>query len=217
MTLAPGFQIFPAKAHGVMRILYFIGCLFIGSTSVLQAQVLPLTNLEQFQRLAHACLTLPDSLQAFRLEAPDTLPYVQTALEASWLQEGRKLYTTATMPLPTVRYQITAAQVTYQLLPRKQVVRRITLAMQYALQAPDGRVLFAASCQPIVTDTVAQHLIFRLEHPAFPETQAPLPTKPPGLLTRYLVPTLALTATALSVYLLFTLRSRATTDAATTP
>jgi hypothetical protein len=200
-----------------MRFLCLLGFLLAGSLLTARAQSLPPTNLEQFQRLARSCLTLPDSLEAFRLEAPDTLPYVKTALEAAWLQEGRRLYTSAEIQFPIVRYRITTAQVTYAGLPRRQVVRHVTLVMQYALQAPDGRVLLAASCQPVVTDTVARTLVVSLEHPAFPETQAPLPTEQPGLLTRYLMPAIALTATALSVYLLFTLRSRTTTDAATTP
>ncbi|WP_397546937.1 hypothetical protein ABUL39_14465 [Rhodothermus marinus] len=166
------------------------------------------TNLARFQELARSCLTLPDTLQAFRLEAPDTLPYIRTALEARWLQEGRRVYRRDTSALPTLRYRIDAARVAYARLDHDRLQRTVTLALQAELLDPRGRLLDVRACQPVAVDTIAQALHDRLEHPAFPETQAPLPPERPGLLERYVIPAVALVATTLSVYLLFTLRSR---------
>ncbi len=173
------------------------------------------TNLERFQELARTCLVLPDTLQAFHLVAPDTLPYLQTALEARWLKEGRQVYRNDARSLPTLRYWIEAARVAYARLDAQRLQRTVILALRYELLDPERRVLHVQSCQPVAIDTVAQRMRLRLEHPAFPETQAPLPPEPPGLLERYVLPAIALVATTLSVYLLFTLRSRS--DDASTP
>ncbi len=188
-----------------MRRFLLLGLLCWGLGAPAGAQP---TNLARFQELARSCLTLPDTLRAFRLEAPDTLPYIRTALEARWLQEGRQVYRRNTSDLPALRYRIDAARVTYARLDHDRLQRTVTLALQAELLDPRGRLLDVRACRPVVVDTVARAQLARLEHPAFPETQAPLPPEPPGFLERYVVPAVALVATTLSVYLLFTLRSR---------
>ncbi len=166
------------------------------------------TNLERFQELARSCLTLPDTLRAFRLQAPDTMPYIQTALEIHWLQENRQVYRRDTLGLPMLRYRIDAARVAYAHLNHDRLQRTVTLALRVELLDARGRLLDVRACQPVAVDTVAQASRNRLEHLAFPETQAPLPPERPGFLERYVIPAVALVATTLSVYLLFTLRSR---------
>ncbi|SHL07978.1 hypothetical protein [Rhodothermus profundi] len=187
------------------RLLLLLSLFFWSSRTPAAAQP---TNLERFQELARTCLALPDTLQAFRLEAPDTLPYLRVHLEAHWLQEQRQVYFGDTLRLPTLRYRIEAARVAYARLDAQHLQRTVTLALRYELLSPDGRLLDVWSCQPVAVDTVAQRLLPHLEHPAFPETQAPLPPERPGLLERYVLPAVALVATTLSIYLLFTLRSR---------
>lgn len=193
------------------RILLFIVLLWCFGTPT-DAQP---TNVARFQELARTCLTLPDTLRAFHLEAPDTQPYVRVALEALWLQEGRQVYHSDTVWLPTLRYWIEAARVAYARLDAQRLQRTVALALQAELLRSDGRLLKVWSCQPVAVDTVMQEMRAHLEHPAFSETQAPLPPERPGILERYVLPAVALVATTLSVYLLFTLRSRS--DHASSP
>ena len=168
------------------------------------------SNLEAFQQLAVECLVgaVPDTVRAFRLEAPDEMPYVRTALVARWQNGGRRLYvadTSSAEQFPALEYEIERADVTYARERRRTLRRTVTLALRYTLTTAEGHLLRDARCRDAYTDTVRRDALPTLETTAFPETQADPP--PGGWLRRYVQPAVVAAATAVTVYLFFSLRS----------
>lgn len=171
------------------------------------------TNLEQYQALALQCLAdVPASEEALVLEAPARLPYLRTALTDAWLSDGRAVYlpdalpdTTAARLLPRLQYRVEDAAVAYERAPGKRLRRTVNLTLAHTFTAPDGRLLAEARCTEALVDTVARGDFERLATAAYGETQAPLP--PAGWVRRYVEPALLTAATAIGVYLFFSLRS----------
>ena len=172
----------------------------------------PVTNLEAYQQLAVRCLhDVPDTLQAFRLAAPPRMPYLRSALVDYWTHEGHTLFladSTAqtTSPMPLIRYAIEEASVTYARAGRRRFQRTVTLGLRYTLTTADGQVLLDDRCRDTFTDTIRRARRLDIESAAYPETQAEPPQA--GWIRRYLEPALIATATAVTVYLFFNLRSR---------
>ena len=170
------------------------------------------TNLSIYQDLAVHCLgDLPDTLRAFRLDAPDRMPYLRTALLERWGLEGRSLYapdSTARPGLPLLSFDVEEAAVAYARDRGGRVRRSVVLALRYDLSGADARLLADDRCRETYTDVFDRRALAGLETGAFPETTAPPP--PAGWLRRYAQPALLTAATAIGVYLFFTLRSQAT-------
>lgn len=167
------------------------------------------TNIEALQNLAVACVAdaVPDSMQSFRLDAPDRMPYLRSALVDRWQAENRLLYLadTTSTDLPTLAYAVETVDVRYARSGRRTVARTVRLALRYSLTAPDGRLLRDTRCQDAYTDTIRRDAIAALEAEAFPETQGEVP--PGGWFRRYAQPAIVAAATVVTVYLFFSLRS----------
>lgn len=171
------------------------------------------TNQAQLAALAEACLApLPDTLAAFRLEGLP--PYLRTALVPRWQAEGRTLYagepsadSLATPALPVLRVTVETAAVAYTRAGRRRLGRSVRLVLLATLLAPDGRLLREARCERTAEDVVPRSAHAALEDPAIPATQAPLP--PGSWRRRYLEPAVLTAATALVVFLFFSLRNDA--------
>ncbi len=189
-----------------------LACLALMPLSAAFAQP---TNLEAYQRLALRCLAeAPDTVQAFRLEAPAQMPYLRTALTQRWREEGRVLFladSLASGPATArLRYEIEQAQVAYARAPGKQLVRTVTLALRYTFTTADGRLLREDRCRDTLTDTIRRSDRAALEWEAFPETLGETPRG--GWMRRYLEPAILAVATAVTVYLFFNIRSQRTDD-----
>ena len=167
------------------------------------------TNQEALEALAVGCLAeVPDGLDAFRLDVPAAMPYLQTALVARWSTPGRAVYavdSTATSSVPTLTVAVDEAAVTYARAGRSAYERTVRLSLRHALTAPDGRILSADGCSETYTDTIARSRVARLETPAYPETQGVLPQA--GWVRRYAQPAVLATAAVVTAYLFFSLRS----------
>ncbi len=169
------------------------------------------TNLEAYQTLAVECLAAaPDTARAFRLAVPARMPFLRTALVARWQEEGHMVFLAdssfeATGALPRLAYEVEEATVAYERAGRKQLRRTVTLALRHTFTGPGGEILREDRCRDVYEDTVARRAAAGLADEAFPETQAPLPEA--GWLRRYLEPVVLTAATAVAVYLFFTLRS----------
>lgn len=183
--------------------------LILCCTATCRAQT---TNLAVFQDLGVRCLAgAPDTLRAFRIAAPPLMPYLRPPLLTRWQAEGRTLYladsTNAHTDLPLLSFSIEEAQVAYARARRRNVQRSVALTLRYTLTTADDRVLAEHRCRETYDDVVPRRAIAGLESTAFPETRATLP--PAGWLRRYAEPALLTAATAVGVYLFFTLRSQA--------
>ena len=172
------------------------------------------TNLAHYEAMAVACLSaVPDTARAFRLDAPDAMPYLRAALVARWQSEGRVIFrpdAPAAEALPWLRYAIEEARVAYAKAPDHRLARTVTLALRYTFTGADGRILRDDRCRDVRADTIRSADRARVETAAFPETQAPPPEA--GWVRRYLEPAVITAATAVGIYLFFTLRSDRTNN-----
>ena len=169
------------------------------------------TNVEVLQALAVACLAdVPDTAAAFRMAAPERAPYLRPALVDDWQRSGRTVYlpdTTAASALPRLAYDVEDVEVAYARARGRRVQRRVALALRYTWTGADGRILAEDRCRDARTDTLDRRDLAAVEDPAFPEATAEPP--PAGWLRRYVEPAVLVAATAVGVYLFFTLRSQA--------
>ncbi|QXD14225.1 hypothetical protein GQ464_012285 [Rhodocaloribacter litoris] len=172
------------------------------------------TNLALYEAVALQCLAaVPDTARAFVLEAPETMPYLRTALVNRWQAEGRTVFLPGAPGaggLPGLRYTVETARVAYQKANGGRLARSVTLALRYTFSGADGRLLREARCQDTRTDVIPREALPRVETEAFPETRAEPPA--PGWLRRYLEPVVITAATAVGIYLFFTLRSERADD-----
>lgn len=178
--------------------------------SLAEAAAAQPTNAEVYLDLAATCLTAaPDTVDAFRLESPEAMPYLATGLAALWQADGYTVFLgdSAAVPpdLPRLAYTVDEAQVTYERVRRGRVQRTVTLALRYTLTATDGRLIRAAPCRETATDVIPLDALDAVESPAFPETQGERP--PPRWPRRYLEPIVLTAATAVVAFLFFSLRS----------
>lgn len=167
-------------------------------------------TLTLFQTMAVECLApVPDTLRAFGLATPAVPPYLRTALLERWHAEGRTVYLADSAQTTPAYPRLLAAteqlRVVYARAGRHTLRRTATLHLRYTLTAPDGRVLRDGRCERAADDTLARRDKSRVENPAFPETQAPMP--PRRWLRRTLEPAVLAATVVLTAYLLFTLRS----------
>ena len=175
------------------------------------------TNLEAYQTVALRCLAAaPDTTQVFRLDAPEQMPYLRTALVQRWREEGRVLFLADSLQALSgpatarLRYEIEEAHVAYDRAPGKQLVRTVTLALRYTFMTADGRLLGEDRCRDTFTDTIRRSDRAALEWDAFPETQGEAPRG--SWIRRHLEPAVLAVATAVTVYLFFNIRSDQSDD-----
>lgn len=165
-------------------------------------------NASVLESLTVACLReIPDTVRAFRLEAPDTLPYARAALNAVWRADGRQVAATAAADraLPTFRYHFDDVAISYRRAGRRQYERVVSIALDYALLGHDGTLLDDGVCRRETRDIIASSSVSDLEDGIYPETIGARPEA--GRLRRYLEPVILTGAIAVGVYLFFSLRS----------
>lgn len=175
------------------------------------------SNMDTFEALAVACTEdLGDSAGDLVLDAPSRMPYVRSAIVAALQSQGRQVYladsTFSERPdaLSTFLYSIEEARVVYERIRKKRARRTVHFSAATALTSARGRLISDEICQQQFADTVAIADLASLQNSAYPETQAPIPEA--GFARRFLQPLTLGAATALTVYLFFTLRSESSSD-----
>ena len=198
----------------MVRILVCLGILALLSTPTSHAQQ---KNLNVFQHLAIQCLgSVPKEVKSFRLTAPSAQPYIRSALVSYWRSLDHRIFlpdsSAANSPtsLALLSYSIDEATVTYSRLRKKKVARQILLTTHYSYTSQSGELLDDSSCTQNYKDTLAFADLASIENDIFPETTATHPQK--NWLSRYIEPVLLATASALGVYLFFTIRSDNNSD-----
>ena len=189
--------------------LLLLSTLLLGASLPVRAQAPPPTTAEVYAHLAARCLVaVPDTAAALRLVLPEAMPYLAPPLIEAWQNQDRVIFQgdSARMgSVPTLDVRVNEARIRYARAGRGRVARTATLELQYAFAGPDGAVIRAAACSETLTDEVPRGALPALELAAYPETQAPPP--PPGWPRRYLEPAVLTAATAVAVFLFFSLRS----------
>jgi hypothetical protein len=174
------------------------------------------TNLAVYQRLAQECLgELPSDIDTLALEAPAEMPYLRSALIQTWKSDGYEVYDVGDTPpqaatLPRLAFSIEDAHVTYATSGRRRLSRDVTLAIQYSLTDVDGRIILDERCARSAGDIINRASRVHLENQVYAETLGDEPRA--GWIRRFAEPAVLAAATALGVYLFFTLRSQSTDD-----
>ena len=166
------------------------------------------TNLRVLERLGLTCLVeAPDAVDTFLLATPDSLPYLRAALTRAWLDRGKRITSTAPGEgsLPTLRYEVENAQVSYQRVGRRTFRREIALGIEYTFLDADGTIRDDRVCSDVAVDTVRTRDLTLLEDPSFRESVGEKP--PAGWMRRFVEPAVLVGAVAVGVFLFFSLRS----------
>lgn len=174
------------------------------------------TNRGVFEQLARECLAeLPADVDTLAVDAPDQMPYLRSALIDTWKSSGREIYradhsAAQASTVPRLAFTISEAGVEYAAMGRRRLIRDVTLVLHYTLTGPDGRIIADEHCTKTASDSIRRADVALLEDPAFAETQGEAPRA--GWVRRYVEPAVLAAATAVGVYLFFTLRSQSTDD-----
>jgi hypothetical protein len=166
------------------------------------------SNRVTLERLALACLAeAPGNLDTFRLAAPDSLPYLRTALTNAWLGRGNRIVLgdSTGADVPVLRYHISDARVDYRRLRRNTYRREVAIRIDYSVVGADGMLQDDGLCADSAVDTVRVADLALLEDRAFPETVGNRPEG--GFLRRIIEPAVLVSAVAVGVFLFFSLRS----------
>lgn len=162
--------------------------------------------------MAVRCLSgVPGTRSEFSLEAAPSMPYLRQALVQHWKQQGHAVFVAdtssavGTRDLDRLTYGVHEARVRYEKARRRVLRRTVELELSYALIAQSGEILADEPCRREYSDTVRRSSVSGLELPAFPETVGAIPNS--GWTRRYLEPAVLATASALTVFLFFRLRS----------
>lgn len=164
------------------------------------------TNVTLFQDMAVACLgELPPEIDRFLVDAPTEMPYLRSALVASWQADGREIFLAGEADGEArVSYTIEEADVAYA-RDDGRIARTVRLALRYTLTDAEGRVLADDRCARVRSDTIARTQVAAVQTDAYPETSADLPQG--GWVRRVLEPAVLTAATAVALYLFYTLRT----------
>lgn len=188
----------------------FAVVLLLATAQTASAQ--PATNMAAYQTLALDCLAeVPDTVRTFRLDAPAQMPYLRTALVDRWQREGRTVYLadstarSAAADVPRLAYRIEESGVAYERAGRREMGRAVRLSLRYTLLGADGRLLHENACRDTFDDVLRRSDQATIETATFPETQGAAPRA--GWLRRYVQPAVLAAATAVTVYLFFSLRN----------
>lgn len=176
------------------------------------------TNMSLFEHMAIDCLgPVPASHPEFLFQSPDEgASFIRSTLIQHWQEQEHEVFlpdsirTNSARSLPILAYSIEKSQVVYERLRKKQVKRDVRLTVHYTLTQADGRIDADEVCSKSESDTIPRDMLPSVETAAFPVTLAPHPPK--GWVKRYIEPAILTTATALGVYLFFTLRSDSNDD-----
>lgn len=164
------------------------------------------SNLDALRRLGVSCLLeAPGDLDTFRLSPPDSMAYLRTALTNQWIEGGKRVTFGADAALPTLRYSVKHASVTYRRLRRNTFSREVRLSVDYTLLDNAGVVLDDGLCAESAVDTLRISDLALLEDPAHPETIGDRPSG--GFVRRIVEPAVMVAAVGIGVFLFFTLRS----------
>lgn len=172
------------------------------------------TNAERMSELAVRCVApRAEGLDAIRLDGPSRLPFVRSAVVASWTAGGVTVYDAAradSAGVADVHLDVESAGVTYGRAGGDRIARTVSLALLVRVVEPDGRIRSDAACRDTLTDEVSRDALASLGNPAYPETIGQGP--PAGWFRRILQPAVVTAATAVGVFLFFSLRSRRSDD-----
>ena len=166
------------------------------------------TNRQVLEQVGVQCLAdAAGEIPSFRLAAPDSLPYLRSALVHSWLAGGKRVLVedASEADVPLFRYGIQQAGVSYRRIGRSAFERTVSLSLEYTLTGIQGSIEADGICNETAVDTVRTRDLALLEDPAFSETVGPRP--PAGWIRRIVEPAVLVGAVSVGVYLFFSLRS----------
>jgi hypothetical protein len=171
------------------------------------------TNMQVLERLATECLDELDLPDALKLSADARFEGIAIAVAQYLRERDVRIYQADTLAtnraMSLLNYSIEDLGFAYSRAGRNYE-RHGSLRMAIRLLADDGEVVVVERCERMYEDRVARGDIERIERGAYPQATAELP--PANIRRRVVEPVLLAGATAVSVILFFTLRSKRTTS-----
>ncbi len=168
------------------------------------------TNLSVFVSLAAECLApLLDGTDSFIFEGESGISSIETGLINSWMTSGKEVARLGENALPGDRpllsYQIQHTAVTYDTEKKRSLIRNVELRLS-AMKIENNVVTNSiVDCPGQFSDTIDRRDISEIEDSLIPETKGHVP--PRGFLKRYAQPIVVGAASAITVYLFFSVRS----------
>lgn len=169
------------------------------------------TNIELFQQLAVECVAEIDVPESIILDASDMPDYLRSAVASYLIDDDVAVYgmDSGRDSLSRLAMRHDVPELRYEREGRR-VARHVSVSMHFLLTMQDGRVTADSGCRKASNDVVDRRSLSRLESSAHPESQASRPDA--SWRRRYLEPVIMAGATAVTVLLFFSLRSKRAGD-----
>lgn len=170
------------------------------------------SNAQRMGELAVGCVAPRTAgVDTVTVTGPDRLPFVRSAVIAAWHASGITVYEAGANRAGTaVQLAVQDAGVRYAKADDGQIERTVRLDLLVRVTGVDGIILADETCGRSESDLVHRDVLESLEDPTWPETVAEPP--PPGFFSRILKPVVVTAATAVGIFLFFSLRSRRSDD-----
>lgn len=165
------------------------------------------TNIELFQRLAVECVSEISMPETVALDADESPDYLRSAVTSYLIGQNVKVYAVSADfdSLSRLHMRYGHARVQYE-RKRGQISRSADVTLHFLLTRPDNRITGDSTCHRSFDDTVDRRALPALEDDAYPESKGRRPEA--SWRRRYLEPVIMAGATAVTVLLFFSLRSK---------
>lgn len=165
------------------------------------------TNREVMVSLVTSCLApAVDSSTAISYTYHGSESFIETGIVSSWLSDGRTVSVHDNDSMENhLEIHVTDLAVNYTRLSRKSVSRTVTAAVMATLKSSDNEILEAVNCPGSFDDVLDRRKLVSVEDSQLPVTAAPHPSS--GIIRKYIQPVIVGAASAVTVYLFFSIRS----------
>ncbi len=132
--------------------------------------------------------------------------FIESGVVAAWLSEGKsvRVHDNASKE-KHLEFQTTNIAVQYRRSSRSTVDREVSVSTIGTVRDADGTIIESIDCPDSFRDTVDRHQLDSIEDSEIPLTQGTRPSR--GFVRKYLQPVVVAAASAVTVYLFFSIRS----------
>jgi hypothetical protein len=166
--------------------------------------------------IAQCVLDASPGVNTFAVSRPIDLVSADPAVIGALRSTGRAIsiapWSTDETAGPILRYQLEAATVSHEKSTRRRFRRTVSVRLAYTFVSGDRTVLDADICERSYEDDISRKMAaeWAASSTGIPLTLSPLPRD--GVFKRLIRPAVAVAATSVSLYLLFSLRSERQND-----
>jgi hypothetical protein len=166
--------------------------------------------------IAQCVLNASPEVNTFAVSRPIDLMSADPAVLGALRSAGRTIsvapWSTEETAGPILRYQLEAATVSHEKSARRRLRRTVSVRVAYTFVSSDRTVLDANICERSYEDDISRKMAaeWTASSSGIPLILSPVPRD--GVFKRLIRPAVAVAATSVSLYLLFSLRSERQND-----